>query len=1208
MTARRGIRLAVGASTVGLGLASLFVPAWAADAPPDPPDAVFEREMKPFLERRCYLCHNDSNAMSGVRLDILDGTLDERHLRLWEAVRKRIVEESMPPEGAPQPSADERRAALDWTNRALKFARSRPTPKNGNVRRLTVAQYRNTLRELLLLEDDLTDTLPPDAVSKDGFVNSSETLGFSPLQLETYLQIAGEALSAAVVDPDARPAIQNFRVELGQSINPDPLPDDLILGAGSLLLRTPDYLVTQPAPSKPFAFEPLRMRTKYRFHEGYRGNATVRGWREYDSIYHAVFAGMRGSRGYPKGLPYSVATEGLLLRPAIPSDEIFRSDGTYGPKANFKISVRELPDFGRFRVTVRAARYDDGLLLDPGDPAQDPAGPGSVSLDLAGGSGTVEIEQAGVYQIDVYEAPRRAPPDPAPLERLAEGLAGAWPLDGSEALRLEGDARYVDSPFGGAAFLDGDGDAVTVPRTGSLAVGAGDFTVAAWIRPSELRRAGIAALGAQEWTQGWYLEMASNRGDLRLETTGPDKESNGGVTSPIRIIRKDRWQHVAAVVKRRKGRTQLYLNGYPVARGKVGQADLGNPDLDLRIGRAPGGQHFRGAIDEVRLYRRALGGSELQALIEPGRRFAKPPPEKPQEVTLKAGQRQFSTVLERPAFLAARLDRGPLRVDASHSGTKGLSRAVFTRLPDGHELVQRFLAFEKRLPRVGVHLGLRRDCGSTFAPVGRPQTVAGREVATFVFEGAIRNYPSPDVQEDNDNYLAGIREIAVRSEYTDGRDMPRLLVRSVEFEGPLYESWPPRSHRRIFVDSERRSDGARYAREVIRSFAARAFRRPVTPAEEKSLMAVYRRSLDGGRGFRASVTDALQVALTSPQFLFLVESSPTPGPEPVDDFELAAKLSYFLWNGPPDRATLELAAEGRLRDELEAEVTRMIADSRFPRFVGEFASQWLSLDKFDVLEPDRDRFPDLTHAVRAHLRREPAEFLLHLIRNNLPASLLIDSDIVMANEVVAAYYGLEHAPGSGFRFVPVRHGRPGLGGLLAQAAIMAGLSDGRESNPVKRGAWLARKIIAEPPDDPPPNVPDLDADTEGLPLRERLAKHRDMPGCAQCHAGIDPWGIALEEFDADGRLKQVPADARAVLPDSTEVSGLDELKRYLSRDRIDQVAFSVLKHLATYATGRALSYNELAVLRNDSKRLKIGGYRMQDMVRYVVASALFLEK
>ncbi len=1170
-------------------------------------EAAFASEVRPFLESNCIQCHNEQLATSGVRLDLLDSKLEERTLRLWEVVEHRIRDGSMPPEGIPQPTDEQRRRMVEWTNRALEFARLRPVPKNGAVRRLTVAQHRNTLRELLHLEDDLTAALPPDAVSEDGFVNNAATLDLSPLLMEAYFRVAEEALDRAIVDPTATPEIQRFQVRLGEDLNPDPLPERLILGANSMLLDLDDYVVQQVPPAKPFPFEPVRMRTKYRFHEGYRGNATVRGWREFDSIYHAVFACMRGGRGYPKGSPYETVPEGLLLRPAIPSDEIFRVNGTFGHKANFKVSTRELPKYGRFRVTVRAAKYDDALLLERADPAREGRRAAAVRVPSPEQPQTVELAEAGIYQVDVYEKdPSR--PAPAPASSLERGLLGLWSFEDARGSGSVGGVRRVDSPFGSAAKLTGRGDPSEVPSADAPKVGTADFTVAAWVRPSNVGNVGILARGGRVWTHGWYLDTLGNRGVLRLDTTGPDTEPNGTVVSPEGVLRKDRWQHVAAVVRRGEGRARLYVNGYRVAKGSVGPADLDNPDLALQFGAVPDGNRMSGEIDDVRVYGRALDEAEIEALVEPGREFAQPPADKPQDVTVTLGSRKFTAKLEQPALLAARLGTGKLTVGASYSGVKSIDRLVLTRLDRDDEVARRFEAFERRTPRVRAYLGFRRDCGSTFAPVGPAQVVDGSELTEFVFDGAIRDFPSPDVEHGNANYLAGVREIGVRSEYTDGRDMPRLLVRSVEFEGPYYETWPPRSHRSIFVASRNQGDPTAYAREILGGFAAKAFRRPVVAGELATLMRVFEEGFAGGRGFRGSIKDALQVVLTSPQFLFLVESSATPEPEALEDYELASKLSYFLWNGPPDGAALASAAEGRLRDGLDGIVTRMIADARFERFVEEFAAQWLSLDKLDVLEADRELFPDLTFHVRSHLRREPVALLRHLIRNNLPVRHLVDSDFVMANEVVAGYYGLGALTESGLEFAPIRPASGSLGGLLTQAAIMAGLSDGRESNPVKRGAWVARKIVAEPPDPPPPNVPDLEASTEGLPLRERLELHRSQPGCMQCHLKIDPWGVPFEEVDAGGRRKSVPVDARSALPDGTEVAGVDELKKYLAEDRIDQVAFSVLKHLLTYANGRTLAYSEVDYLKRDMLRLRDGGYRMQDMVRYAVRSKLFLEK
>jgi hypothetical protein len=981
-------------------LLSSAVLAQDAVPPPDSLQARFQKDILPLLGKYCVRCHNADEMKSGIRVDILDGSLEGRQAFLFKDIRGQVCDETMPPEDEPQPADDERRTITTWLDDATAAARARKPQKNGSVRRLTVSQYQNTLRELLGIEDSFTDLLPPDAVSKDGFLNNSQTMLLSPLLVESYFSIAEKALDRCLVDETTRPQIQNFRMDLGAGINPAPCPDTLILGALSHLLKNEDFLVTQLSPVKPFDYQPFAMRTKYRFIEGYQGNDTVRGWREYDSIYHAVFACMRGSEGYPKGLAYETVRAGLLLRPAIPSDELFQVDSTYGPKANFKISLRELPDEGRFRVTVKTAKYDDGLLLDPGtpragaDPANLPAG--SIALENVSLPQTVTIETAGIYQIDV---------------------------------------------------------------------------------------------------------------DL--------------------------------------------------------QADAAPATADKR-----------------------------------------------QVLSLTLGDRRFSGTLVQPAFVAVRLPAGPLEVAAQYGGKPTTARIVFTPLAAGHELARRFAVFERRSPRVGVHLGLRRDCGSTLAQVGETQTVASCELKEYVFEGAIANFPSPDVEKDNVNYLAGVREIGVRSEYTDGRDMPRLLVRSVEFEGPLYDSWPPATHRNIFIASARQSDPAAYARDVVRSFATRAFRRPVSEQEEESLVAVWRDSFARTNDFRQSVKDALLVVLSSPQFLFLIENSQVPEAERLDEYELASKLSYFLCSGPPDERLLALASKGQLRDSLDAEMERLIHDPRFGRFAREFASQWLNLDKLDVVETDRARYPRLSRHVKARLRREPVEFLAHLIRQNRPLKDLVQCDFILADEVVASYYDLADRTESGFEFVEIKHEGRTLGGLLSQAGILAGLSDGRESNPVKRGAWLARKMIAEPPDDPPPNVPALPADDGArLTLRQKIERHRDQQGCAKCHAGIDPWGLPLEQFDAGGLFKRnQTVDARSTLPDQAEVADANGLKAYLANDRLDQVAFSFLKHLATYATGRSLTYQELELLKERGLESKPVGYRMQDLIRFVVKSELFLEK
>lgn len=971
-------------------------------ATPTADEQLFADQIQPLLQKYCHRCHNADQMKSGIRVDQLTAIPTDRQLFLWKEIQEQIDDGLMPPEKEPQLTPEERKQLSEWITRTIIASRKRETQKNGSVRRLTVAQYRNTLRDLLGLQEDLTDTLPPDAVSKDGFLNNGQAMTLSPQLIETYFEIAEKALDLCLVDENAKPAIQNFRMDLGKSINPHPLPEPLVLGALSHLLHNPDFKVTELSPQKPFAFQPFPMRTHYEFIEGYAGNDTVRGWRTYDSIYHSVFACMRGTPGYPKGEAFELVPEGLLLRPAIPSTEIFGQSNTYGPMANFKISLRELPESGNFRVTVKAARYDDGLLLDALSPLSKSDVTVSATMDALSKAPQLMIPQDGVYQIDI--------------DRTPGGLKGPVTLN----------------------------------------------------------------LGDRQFT-GQLFESA------------------------------------------------------PVAAAN--DAEQGS------------------------------------------------------------------------AFLLVRLPAGPLPVAIHSSDDAKLIRVTLNRLSPDSDAARRFLRFEQRAPWVGVHVGLRRDCGSTLTRVGTPQKVADSDLQEFTFTGAINDFPSPDVEKDNVNYLAGLREIGVRCEYTEGRDMPRLLIRSVEFEGPFYESWPPATHRNLLIESSQPRESAEYAREVLRHFATKAFRRPITDEEESSLLRVWQQSFDAQQESRRAIKDALLVVLTSPQFLFLIEESAGPEAEDLSEYELASKLSYFLWNTAPDQRLLDLAAQGKLRDLLDSEIDRMLADSRTNDFIEEFAAQWLSLDKFEVVSIDSQRFPRLTRDAKVHLRREPVEYLKYLIRENQPLRHLIDHDVILADEVVAGYYGLGDRTESGFQFLPIRHDRQELGGVLTQAAILSGLSDGREANPVKRGAWVARKIVAEPPDDPPPNVPKLpENDVTQLTLREKLERHRNQEGCAKCHRGIDPWGLPFESYDAAGLFKAAAVDSRSELPDGTTVPDLRGLKAYLANDRLDQVAFSVLKHLATYATGRSLGYNDLEFLREQGVHLRASDYRMQDLIRFVVRSDLFLKK
>lgn len=1017
--------------TMSWQLFLLFTVCAAVCAPAAADD--FTRDVLPLLQSHCIRCHGADKAESGVRLDQLSAEPSDKQLGLIRTASRQVASGHMPPEGEPPLTEQQREQLTGWMNGVLEVAARRPPEKNGAMRRLTVPQYRNTLQDLLGLREDFTEVLPPDAPSRDGFTNNEQVLSLAPLQIEACFDIARQALDACLVDEDKPPVIQSFRMDFGQGINLQPCPDSLILGANNELLPNADFQVTELAPYKSFAYTPYQMQRKFRFIEGYVGNDTIREWREFDSIYHAVFACTRGTPGYPKGSAWQTIPAGLLLRPAIPSSEIFGESSTYGPRANFKISLRELPDHGEFRITVRAARYVDCMLLDQG------------------------TAPAALVPADA-QSPAAPHPDTLIISR---GSDGQWP-------------------------------AITLPRD---------------------------------------------------------------AVYQLDVVR--------------------------------GPADAG-PPLQL-----------------------LLGNSHCEGRLEKGWAAA----DQPGPVIT-----DDETVF---ALLRKRLPAGPLSLQLAGGPAGAVRRLLFTPLPDTSEEVRHYAAFEGRSNWLGVHVGLRRDCGSTLAPVERPLEVSSTEFQDYVFHGAINDYPAPEVEKDNVNYLAGVREIGVRSEYTDGRDLPRLLIQSITFEGPFHSVWPPETHRRLLPDSPlkqaafleppdaaARADSAssRYSREVLTGFASRAYRRPADAAEVEQAVAIWQASRQSGQSLIEAFRDAFSMILASPQFLFLIEDSSGPQPEPINDWELASKLAYFLWNSPPDQQLLELAAAGQLRNQLREQTTRLVADAKFSRGIGQIAAEWLSLDRFNVLSVDARRFPKLTRDMRTQLREEPIHYLQELFQADLPPAAFVRSDFRMLNDPVASYYGIPNEVESGLKFVRHPVAAPDAGGVLTQAAILAGLSNGRESNPIRRGAWLARRIIAEPPEDPPPNVPQLKEDDTSLSLREKLARHRNQPGCAGCHAGIDPWGFPLEQFDAGGLLRKDPVDAVGNLPDGTTVGDAADLRRYLAEDREEQVIFSILRHLAAAGAGRSLAWSELEWLRGEAKRLRSAGSGCRELLQSVVVSPIFLEK
>ena len=399
----------------------------------------------------------------------------------------------------------------------------------------------------------------------------------------------------------------------------------------------------------------------------------------------------------------------------------------------------------------------------------------------------------------------------------------------------------------------------------------------------------------------------------------------------------------------------------------------------------------------------------------------------------------------------------------------------------------------------------------------------------------------------------------------------------VEISAPFYEQWPPKSHTALFFDSPNKGDEDKYGREVLARFVRRAWRRSVASEELDQLMTLFSRHREEFETFEEAMLEVLATVLIHPEFLYLTQQRDAglnDDPASISDQELASRLAAFLWASIPDEELLKLSDDESLKkpEVLRSQVERMLADERSERFTRHFVQQWLGLDGLN----------SVTHVTDKHLKEamedEPIAFFEEVLDHNHSIMDFLHSDYAVVNERLARHYGIRDVHGIGFRKVPIE-ARQNRGGILTGAAILAMNSDGKHSNPLKRGVWMLERVLHDPPPPPPPNVPEVDLTDPRIlemSLKERIADHRNKAACASCHSRIDPWGIAFENYDAMGSFRTKadgkPVDATSELFDGQKLAGMDGLKRYLLVERQDQFARAMVHKLTSYALGRSLTF------------------------------------
>lgn len=456
--------------------------------------------------------------------------------------------------------------------------------------------------------------------------------------------------------------------------------------------------------------------------------------------------------------------------------------------------------------------------------------------------------------------------------------------------------------------------------------------------------------------------------------------------------------------------------------------------------------------------------------------------------------------------------------------------------------------------------------------------------------------------------------------------MPRAFYDWIEIEGPLYDQWPPRSTQTVFpnglsADNQTLDD----AREIFRQLLPRAYRREVSSEEIDRIVSIVAAELDAGAEYVEAVKAGLIGMLANPKFLYIFE----PGQDDVrdlNDSELANRLSYFLWSSMPDETLFDLAAAGKLRDPavLNAQVDRMLADPKSEALVTGFATQWLKAGEFDRFSPDmslyRDFYSAANNGVNEDMNREPLEFFRELLTKDLSALAFLDSNWTMLNERLARYYGIDGVEGEDFQRVslPVDSQR---GGLVGMAALHKWGSDGNRTKPIERGKYVLDVLFNDPPNPPPPNVGEVEPNIKGenLTVRQRLDQHREIESCANCHRTLDPYGLALENFNVvslwrekqDGERGWWPDEAvidpSVTLPNGSEVDSVAAFRKELLGQG-DRFLRGVTEKMFVYALGRTVEPSDRATVEDLVAEMKANDETFRALIKSIVKSEAFRSK
>lgn len=424
----------------------------------------------------------------------------------------------------------------------------------------------------------------------------------------------------------------------------------------------------------------------------------------------------------------------------------------------------------------------------------------------------------------------------------------------------------------------------------------------------------------------------------------------------------------------------------------------------------------------------------------------------------------------------------------------------------------------------------------------------------------------------------------------------------------------PTDQKLLFVKPDHNLSPQQASRQILKRLAGRAFRRPATDVELERLVRLSDSSREQGGNFEDGIRLGMQAILVSPHFLFKVEKNYPLAEEKeiqfLDEFELATRLSYFLWSSMPDEELFRLARDTTLRKNLAAQLARMIADKKSTAFIKNLASTWLQLDQLDSIQPNKVLFTTFGPELRRDMRTETEKLLETLIREDGSLLDLIDADFTFLNERLAKHYQLEGINGAEFRRVSLANSR--RKGLLSHASILTLTSNPTRTSPIKRGQWILANLLGAPPPAPPPGVSVLAkeaASDNPKTLRQRMEIHRKNPRCASCHEPMDSLGFALENYDAIGRWRttadDAPIDASGSFPGGETFEGPQQLIQLLRKHRKREFARCVVQKILAYALGRELEYYDQCTVIKIVEKLENNDFRFSTLIGQIIKSEAF---